>query len=365
MEEHTDIVVEKEGKNLTTNETENKEIDSNSAKYEYLHCPICGVEKKKEEKVCPKCGFNHVSIDVEGAKDIDIIKEEQEKRGILKIWTKKRKIITFALLIIIPLLSFLFAYFVYYGKYGVYWDPFEDDEYYFFVIAFCLPLYLIYGVGTFIYYDNCKGKLDRYIKERNNILQKIEVEEEKRKTKEEKERKAEAIQKEIQDYMDELQRLFDKYGEPDKVYRNTYSRKNTLDISKDIAVFGKSKHLLVNSEFIPFDQILGCNLSDNKRIVHGTELSKTQTNPLDALFTIGNAWVGDTAWATAWGTTARRETTTIIDDDIEVHDFTLFITINNLSKPVEQIHIGNSAEVAYELVGLINAIVRQNEKTGN
>ena len=77
------------------------------------------------------------------------------------------------------------------------------------------------------------------------------------------------------------------------------------------------------------------------------------------------ALLNDTEWTVASGTTARKETITIQGDDVEVHDYTIFININSITNPSVKIHVGNSEEIAHELSGLINVKITQNKEKNN
>lgn len=319
----------------------------------YEHCPLCGNTLIDNNTVCNKCGFANLEIDINGTNDIDIIRKEQERRK-MKVWDTK-------LLILITVLAFAsiaLAYFISYNSdsiYSVYYSPFDSSR---FVGTFILILIIFTIISCFVgimFYQSNLKKINGFINERNHIISSIKIEEEKIR-KETEDRKQKEAHRNL------VNITFDKYGMPDKLYHDPTSSKEIIDFEKDIAIFGKSNHLMAYNKFYPFSSIIGCNLSDKKRIVHGMEKSKTRTKTSDALITSAFALMNETEWTMASGLIARKETITEKGDDVEVHDYTLFVNVNNLTNPTIKIHIGNSDEIANELMGIINVIITQNKK---
>ena len=80
---------------------------------------------------------------------------------------------------------------------------------------------------------------------------------------------------------------------------------------------------------------------------------------------LGRAVVGGLiaggAGAIIGGSTADKNTTSISvieqENDVTWHDYTVWITVKDLAKPMIQIRIGKNATLMNEIVALVNAII--------
>lgn len=312
---------------------------------EYNNCPICGAVRNNNESTCPSCGFVYIPIDKENSKDISYIERWQKEHKIRPRW-----IFGVAGLSVVGLII----------------SPFLYDEYSYDQTALIIALIISISALLFsILYIAMPPKSTKYMVNRREIIENAEKEAlEKQRMEKIEKLKAESIER--------TNSIIAKYGEPTKVYYYFNFRKGVgLRIndnfhtfgSDNIAIFAKSQYMMVGDKFYPFSSIIGHRLVDNKRIIHGEQISVTSTKPSDALMTSLFAMTNDTEWTIASAGNARKETVTYKDDDREGHEFTLYINIDNISEPIIKIPIGRSVDIAQELDGLMNVIIQKNLKS--
>ena len=153
--------------------------------------------------------------------------------------------------------------------------------------------------------------------------------------------------------------LIDKYGEPTK----TISLKAS-DLEQEIIAFEASKRIWICGKDFSMNDILGCSLEDNHKVIKGEVTSTTQTKNGNMVkrAVVGNILLGG-AGAVIGGSTAGKTTITTQGDDTVQHDYTVIINVDSLSNPILRIHVGRDEVLANEIVGLMNVIVNRNKKT--
>ena len=150
----------------------------------------------------------------------------------------------------------------------------------------------------------------------------------------------------------------DKYGNPDKRICI-----ETKDITKDIAVWGKTKQIYIFGEMYSFSDILNCSIEEEEILIKG-KIEYTSKTTSNTGSTIGRAVVGGLiagpAGAIIGGSTSSKKTETIAkqEDDIIVHKYYINIGINNLSNPNIRLYIGeNCKPFVNEIYNLINVVI--------
>ena len=153
--------------------------------------------------------------------------------------------------------------------------------------------------------------------------------------------------------------LIDKYGEPTK----TISLKAS-DLKQEIIAFEASKRIWICGKDFSMNDILGCSLEDNQKVIKGEVTSTTQTKNGNMVkrAVVGNILLGG-AGAVIGGSTAGKTTITTQGDDTVQHDYTIVINVDSLSNPILRIHVGRDEVLANEIVGLMNVIINRNKKT--
>lgn len=177
------------------------------------------------------------------------------------------------------------------------------------------------------------------------------AEEEEKRLKEEAELKLR-----IEEYQVQKNNFINIKGEPDKtIIIKEY------DLNSEINVYEKDKEIYILGKKYSFKEIMSCQLSDNSRVVKGniTAITESKTGSM-----IGRAVVGDLvagpAGAIIGGTTGKKQTEIKQEDDVTVHDYTVYVNVDSISNPVETINVGNNANLANEILGLFNIIISRN-----
>ena len=131
-----------------------------------------------------------------------------------------------------------------------------------------------------------------------------------------------------------------------------------LDLNSEIHVYESSKKVFILGKEYSFKDVISCTFSDNPRIVKGkiTAVTKSKNGNV-----IGRAIVGDVvagpAGAIIGGTTAKKNTEYIQEDDKTIHDYTVIINVNSIVEPIIRIHTKEDGKLTNEIVGLMNVII--------
>jgi uncharacterized membrane protein len=131
-----------------------------------------------------------------------------------------------------------------------------------------------------------------------------------------------------------------------------------LDLNSEIHVYESSKKVFILGKEYSFKDVISCTFSDNPRIVKGkiTAVTKSKNGNV-----IGRAIVGDVvagpAGAIIGGTTAKKNTEYIQEDDKTIHDYTVIINMNSIAEPIIRIHTGEDGKLTNEIVGLMRVII--------
>lgn len=164
-------------------------------------------------------------------------------------------------------------------------------------------------------------------------------------------------QKEIEDQ----ERNKNKLEELKSTFNAPITKVINYDIQKYVFISEEKSLIMLNEHIYHFKEILDFTLSDNSVVVFTPTTSKTTTNTGSML---GRAIVGGVltggVGAVIGGATASQTTQTSEGTSHTKHDYTLVITVNNLSNPVENIHIGSSENYAREISSILSIIVSRN-----
>lgn len=164
-------------------------------------------------------------------------------------------------------------------------------------------------------------------------------------------------QKEIEDQ----ERNKNKLEELKSTFNAPITKVINYDIQKYVFISEEKSLIMLNEHIYHFKEILDFTLSDNSVVVFTPTTSKTTTNTGSML---GRAIVGGVltggVGAVIGGATASQTTQTSEGTSHTRHDYTLVITVNNLSNPVENIHIGWRENYAREISSILSIIVSRN-----
>lgn len=179
--------------------------------------------------------------------------------------------------------------------------------------------------------------------------------EEKRKKNKEQDRleREEKLKAQTEEYETLKQQFLTTNGTPDKSIVI-----DKLDINSEIHVYESSKRVFIHGKEYAFKDVISCTFSDNPRVIKGkiTAVTKSKNSSV-----IGRAIVGDVvagpAGAVIGGTTAKKNTEFIQENDKTVHDYTVIINMNSIVEPIIRIHTGKDGKLTNEIVGLMKVII--------
>ena len=158
----------------------------------------------------------------------------------------------------------------------------------------------------------------------------------------------------------EIDSLKTKYGE----ITNLYGFTDEIDITKKVIVFGESKKIWLVGNIYDFVDIIGCSINDDSQITKAKVEYKTSTSTGSM---IGRAVVGGVltggVGAVIGGATAAKKTVAVPSgSDTVKHRYTITVNINSLSSPIVNLKCYSNEQLKNELWGILNIIIRQNNK---
>lgn len=200
------------------------------------------------------------------------------------------------------------------------------------------------------------------------ILEQIEAEKEAKEREQESRRQKELMREQLlNEYNNYISCLKAKYGDCDKSIR--LHSKKPEEIS-EILVFTQSKHVVISKKEYSFSDILDCTINDDikeKETVQtfrsdSSATSKTKTGSMIGRAIAGGVLLGGVG-AVIGGSTAKRNTiiehgtdTSIHNKEIE-HNYTVAITVKDISNPVISINVGNDTRLKDQIVSLMKVII--------
>ena len=154
-------------------------------------------------------------------------------------------------------------------------------------------------------------------------------------------------------YKEWYDKYIDKKGIPDKIIIVKPS-----DSSEVIFVHEASKKIFMLGSEYNFKEIMSCTFSDSPTTIKGKITSTTKSSTGS---TVGRAIVGDLvagpAGAIIGGTTGKKKTEFHQESDKVIHNYTVIVNINSISKPIVLINTGSDGKLTNEIVGLMNVII--------
>ena len=237
----------------------------------------------------------------------------------------------------------------------------EIGTWVFFIILAIIVVFIIVKVAR----DNAKAKEEERIERRRKIEERYRLEQ---KEKEEKEiQKLHQLEELNSKHDNYVASLVDKYGNCDKTIR---LYRDNADEIYDIMVFSQSKHLIIGNKELSFSDILDCIVNDDIKEIetvktyrgNSTATSKTNTGNMIGRTIAGGVLLGG-AGAIIGGSTAKRNTiiehgtdTSIHNKEVE-HNYTVAITVKDISNPVLYLNVGNDTVLKDEIISLMKVII--------
>ena len=220
------------------------------------------------------------------------------------------------------------------------------------VILIVVGGFLIFG-GCFLIYDELPTK--KNIEKQRKINIAIEKAKHK-KIKQDNDR--------IEMYKKEVERMNSLYGKITKEirYKNTQYGLNMSKMRDTIYVFESSSIILINGNPYKFENILSYSVSDNSVVIYSKEMT---TSKYDNKNVLGRAIIGGVlggvAGAVVGGSTAKTNISISDRSSHTSHDYIISITINDLSNPLIEIHIGVDTKIMQEISSIFSIICERNK----
>ena len=230
-------------------------------------------------------------------------------------------------------------------------------------VAFLITLMLF----AFIIYSYRHAKLNREKrkKKEEEIRNQMQIKEKERI---ERQRQAEEQLKQLQEKENEyVSSLNEKYGNCDKTIKIRQLHPQNF---VDIFVFTQSKHVVIAKKELSFSDILECTVNDDIKVMetvqtfrdNSSATSKTDTGSMIGRAIAGGVLLGG-AGAFIGGSTAKRNTviehgtdTSIHNKEIE-HNYTVAITVKDISNPVININVRSDTALKDEIFSLMKVII--------
>jgi O6-methylguanine-DNA--protein-cysteine methyltransferase len=169
----------------------------------------------------------------------------------------------------------------------------------------------------------------------------------------ERKRREEERQRAMDEYKSWYKQYIAENGTPDKtIVIKGFDKENVIHVHENI------KHIYICGKTYDFKDVMSCTFSDSPTVIKGTVTAVTKANTGS---TVGRAIVGDViagpAGAIIGGTTGKKTTEFLQENDRTVHDYTVVININSIANPILRIHTGEDGKMTNEIVGLMNVII--------
>lgn len=218
------------------------------------------------------------------------------------------------------------------------------------------------------------GKLINDSNDRNEAEIRRREEEKKRqlqlrvKEKEEKRKQTEEHMRQLENkHNSYVLSMVEKYGKCDKTIKINSQRPFGFN---EILVFSQTKHVIIVQKEYSFSDILDCIVNDDVKERdtvqtfrgNSTATSKANTGNMVGRAIVGGVLLGG-AGAVIGGSTAKRNTiiehgtdTSIHHKEIE-HNYTVTITVKDITNPIIYINVGSNTALKDEIVSLMKVIM--------
>lgn len=168
-------------------------------------------------------------------------------------------------------------------------------------------------------------------------------------------------------YNNDLQKLFDKYGE----CTTDVCIGDEKKIKQHIYVFENSATIVLCGEGIAFKKILGFTLQDDSKTIMTSDVaSYTSTTKTSTGSMLGRAAVGSLfggVGALVGASTAKKETITTPNQNQSTtttsikHNYICYVNVNDLTNPIREIFLGENSKKAQMIANIFNVIIERNK----
>lgn len=134
-----------------------------------------------------------------------------------------------------------------------------------------------------------------------------------------------------------------------------------IELGGNVVINDKTKKIFINSKEYGFNDILGYSVQDNSVTIHSgsTSTAKTDTGSMIGRAAVGGILLGG-AGAVIGGATAKRDIYNSGSSSSVLHDYSVIITVNNITHPNEIVKLGNDGETLNKITSTLTVILHNN-----
>ncbi len=142
------------------------------------------------------------------------------------------------------------------------------------------------------------------------------------------------------------------------------------DYDKYVMLKESSSQIMLNDHVYSFGDILDYSVSDNQTVIQrssgGTATTKTSTGSMLGRAVVGGVLTGGVG-AAVGAATARKETEISQGNTYSTtkHSYTINVTINSLTSPIETLAFHNDEEATNKVISILTVILHRNEHNQN
>lgn len=134
-----------------------------------------------------------------------------------------------------------------------------------------------------------------------------------------------------------------------------------IEIGYGVVINDTTNKIFINSHEYNFDDILEFSVQDNSVTIHSgsTSTAKTNTGSMIGRAAVGSVLLGG-AGAVIGGATAKRDIYNSGSSSSIYHDYSVIITVNNITSPNEIVKVGNDGETLNKITSTLTVILHNN-----
>jgi hypothetical protein len=131
-----------------------------------------------------------------------------------------------------------------------------------------------------------------------------------------------------------------------------------IELGHDVVINDKTNKIFINSHEYNFDDILDFSVQDNSVTIHtgSTSTAKTNTRSMIGRAAVGGVLFGGTG-AVIGGATAKRDIYNSGSSSSVNHDYSVIITVNNITHPNETVKLGDDEEILNKITSTLTVIL--------
>ena len=134
-----------------------------------------------------------------------------------------------------------------------------------------------------------------------------------------------------------------------------------IELGYGVVINDKTNKIFINSNEYNFDDILEFSVQDNSVTIHtgSTSTAKTNTRSMIGRAAVGGVLFGG-AGAVIGGATAKRDIYNSGSSSSVNHDYSVIITVNNITHPNETVKLGDDEETLNKITSTLTIILHNN-----